>query len=285
MPVVVEPSYNITMDGKNHWVVKHDMLTMVQQRPFVRLRSWDRALITMIASVADVQVPTKSRPSLANCPGYISLRNLRNVAAASELSIGDDQQAAMALFGEIEAAPAKPAKAHRKSAAEMADLRMHRQTVEAQLQADGGFPFTVLFLKPGHPNEDVAVLLDPEVLDHVFHYIAEQGVSVDDLLAKRQYGSDHGPGVWRNGSAGFVRKLAPPVDDDDLEGDDSAVTAKKPKYESVNKSQKKITDMFGPAVAPKTPTDEQLANHPDNQLSAEEIEMAEQGVRETDYRA
>ena len=40
------------------------------------------------------------------------------------------------------------------------------------------------------------------------HYIRSQGVDVDDLVNRRQYGGDAPErGLWKNGSAGLVRKL------------------------------------------------------------------------------
>ena len=221
----------------------------------MRLRSWDRTLFTMIAQVADVQVPAKSRPSLANCPGYIALKGVRNAAVTTELCLEGDQQAAQALFGASSPA-SKSVKVQRKSAAEMADLRMHPQMVEATVQVADAPPFPVLFLKPGHVYEDVGVLLDSTVLDHVFRFIVEQGVSAEDLFAKRQYGTDHGPGVWSNGSAGLVRKIAPIQDDEggDLAEDERVSAVKQQRFESMNKFQRKLTDMFHGGRAPATLT-------------------------------
>ena len=98
------------------------------------------------------------------------------------------------------------------------------------------------------------MLLDSTVLDHVFRFIVEQGVSAEDLFAKRQYGTDHGPGVWSNGSAGLVRKIAPIQDDEggDLAEDESVLAVKQQRFESMNKFQRKLTDMFGGGRAPAT---------------------------------
>jgi hypothetical protein len=239
MPIVVEPSYHISLDEKATWVVRPDMLIRVEDQTFVRLTTWDRSLISIITNIAGVDLPTKCRPSLAGCPGYQSLKSLRN---ASLTANDDEATAANALFGDSAAATLK-AKAPRISRAAMAELRSNPQVTELTIQVSGRAPLSLLVLKPGHSNEDMSVHLEPDTLDYVFTYIAEQGVAIEDLLAKRQYGGDHGPGVWRMGSAGLVRKIDAVVDDDD----DESPTKKHAKYQSLTTKSKqtKLSDMFG----------------------------------------
>jgi len=126
----------------------------------------------------------------------------------------------------------------------MAELRSSPQVTELTIQVSGRAPLSLLVLKPGHSNEDMSVHLEPDTLDYVFTYIAEQGVAIEDLLAKRQYGGDHGPGVWRMGSAGLVRKIDAVVDGTD---DDESPTKKPAKYQSLTTKAKqtKLSDMFG----------------------------------------
>ena len=238
MPVVVEPSYHISLDEKATWVVRPDMLIRVEDQTFVRLRTWDRSLVAIVTSIAGVELPAKCRPSLAGCPGYQALKGLRNAA----LNANDDEATtANALFGDSAAATPK-GKAPRISKAVMAEMRSNPQVTEITVQVSGRAPLSILVLKPGHSNEDVAVHLEPDCLDYVFTYIAEQGVAIEDLLAKRQYGGDHGPGVWSNGSAGLVRKIEAVVD-----GDDEGLAKKTPKYQSVGTKSKqtKLSEMFG----------------------------------------
>ena len=245
MPIIVEPSYHISLDEAATWVVKPDMLVRHDEHTFVRLRTWDKNLITIITNIAGVELPSKSRPSLAGCPGYNALKSLRN----SMMSAGEeDSNTASALFGR-EAAINLKVKPARISLAQMAQLRANPQVMEVPINNASRGQFTALILRPGHPNEDVSVLLDSETLDHVFTFIAEQGVSSEDLLSKRQYGSDHGPGVFSNGSAGLMRKNDVDACDDGAECEEPL--AKKSKFKTINPKSKqaKLSDMFGRASA------------------------------------
>ena len=236
MPIIVEPSYHISLDEKATWVVRPDMLSRAEDHTFVRLRTWDKNLISIITSIAGVDLPTKCRPSLAGCPGYQALKSLRNTTLSAT---DDDATAANALFGDSAAVTLK---APRISLATMADLRNNRQVMEMQIQVSGRAPLNVLALKPGHSNEDVAVHLEPDTLEYVFAHIAEQGVTVEDLLAKRQYGTDHGPGVWSNGSAGLVLRIGVLADHD--ESDESERKATKFQSLSTKTKQASLSDIF-----------------------------------------
>ena len=79
---------------------------------------------------------------------------------------------------------------------------------------DANPPLVVHSLKPGHPEDDLWITLDPDTIMHIIRFI-RKSICVEDLTQRRAYASESQPGLWHNGSAGLVRKLRKLDDDDD----------------------------------------------------------------------
>ena len=62
-------------------------------------------------------------------------------------------------------------------------------------------------LKPAHPTDDLWVKLGSDSLAHVIRFI-RVGLTIDDLSTRRAYAAAAQPGLWNNGSAGLVQRVA-----------------------------------------------------------------------------
>ena len=66
----------------------------------------------------------------------------------------------------------------------------------------------VTVMRPAHSCDEMVAKFEPGAIKQVVHYIRYQCIDVDDLVNRRQYGGDAlERGIWKNGSAGLVRKL------------------------------------------------------------------------------
>ena len=100
---------------------------------------------------------------------------------------------------------------------------------------EGNPAFMVTAIRPAHPCDELCVKLDAGTIEQLVLFIRDGGVSVEDLGTRRSYGTV-GEGVWKNGSAGYIKKLA---QSDELDDDKSD---RKRKYQSLNAQETQYTD-------------------------------------------
>ena len=113
-----------------------------------------------------------------------------------------------------------------RSCPETFDLELPRVGVRPQL--------VVTCLRPAHPCDDLCVKVCADTLEHIIAFIRAHGFSLDALTSKRAYHATDEPGLWRNGSAGLVRKLeALPYD---AGGNGREDGCRKAKYRSCNRN-------------------------------------------------
>ena len=255
MPVVIESNYSITIDGSPGWCVRSELAKDVDGKRFVKFRSWDPSLCKLMAFIANVDLEKKARPSLANCPGYKALLQLRNDCVtefhvASDAGNAADKGLQQALFGGTETLKKKGKKpAPRLNALQLQELRENLQIIQAIVPSDDGPSMEVLMVKPAHPCEEVFIHLDAGPLEAVLRFIRDHGVCAESLTTKRQHGTDNAPGIWSNGSAGLIRKFQKEKSrSDDSSTDDVAPEApKKQRFQTCNtKRQASLFEVVQP---------------------------------------
>ena len=231
MAVQIEPAFTITLNGGPAWEVSGDQLKTVGDLRFVKLRSHDQPLIRLICNDF-VELPKRTRFSLNHCAGLRELIALRNQAATNaatrEEAPNENADQVANLFG-ADSEPASKKQKHRVNAAQLAEWRAspeHLEVMVPDIEAgeDGGLMVTML--KPVHPCDDLMIALDSDSIHCVIRFIRNAGVDIESLTQTRAYNAN--AGVWKNGSAGLIKKL-----DTDRDTDDGKVGLKK--YRSMNK--------------------------------------------------
>ena len=209
MPVAVERIYAISFNESAPWRVPSDGIKRVDGSDFIKVKPYDLGLIKLVCTGL-VEIPKKARPSLAQCPGFKSLIELRNRAASDEVP---QPSVAEMLFKKSRSDP-KPDKKARKTpklnAAKLQELREAPSVFDFEVPGVEDAPaLMVTALKPIHPCDELCIKCDSGSIEQIIQYVRGNGLDLDSLLNKRQYGNEHGNGVWRNGSAGLVRKVDP----------------------------------------------------------------------------
>ena len=237
MPVTIEATFSVQMNNSPVWKVTSDLIRQVDAEHFIRLRPWDLGLVKLVAHEV-IDLPKKCRPSLVQCPCFKALIKLRNEAYAKLQRLEDsDDEPSLFERTDITDANNKPTLGLRPARINAAQLNALRQNVEAfDVEVPGAQAnpsLLISMVKPAHPCDELCVKLDACSLEHIVHFIREEGVDVESLMARRQYGSASAPGVWRNGSAGLVRRLDGESPEDEGEAEDAGAS-KKQRFKSCN---------------------------------------------------
>ncbi len=237
MPVVVEAAFEIQMDGSPTWRVATDRLKRIDDQWFIKVRPWDRSFVALVTHDLFKLPPTKTgRLSLAGATGSKALLKLRNDAVCDQDKTTDTQDAAAEALFEAPDENGKRSKKPRMNAARLQELREAPEIFEFTIPgADGRPALAISAVRPAHPCDELCIKLDADTVEQMVHYIRSEGVEVDDLISRRNYGAEE-KGVWRNGSAGLVRKLQQESDDD------CDMPFVKKKYKSLNKDTDCLPD-------------------------------------------
>ena len=85
----------------------------------------------------------------------------------------------------------------RRTAVEIAELRENPEMFEVELPHEDGTSSTrVWFRRPIKPTDEIVVKLDDESITKLVEFIAERGVTRDELLEKRSWRGSGKKGVW-----------------------------------------------------------------------------------------
>ena len=216
-------SYHLTMDGSKPWTVTGDLLREVGGEQYVKLRPHDHGLIRLVTQGHCECPQAKLRRSLGGCAGYRALVKLRNDFIMNLEDAKDgNAAAAAALLGK----PDSGVKYKKKgvvpqlpglNASQLQTLRDLPEVIDVPVPcgADGamvdvGPPIMVSMIRACHPCDELCVRFDAASIESVVQFMRCHGVSMDELIQKRQYGHHgHDKGVWRNGSAGLITKVDP----------------------------------------------------------------------------
>ena len=158
----------------------------------------DTGLIFVIAAIAELGVPRKE---LRNCTlggtsGFAKLKKARNSAQAAEMC-KPTSTPAKGLFDkpqtDDQVTPAKVVK--KRTRAELSDLRGNPNLFDVVL--DNGV--SIRMQRPVCSSDEMFVHLDPENIMKVMTFMAEDGLTIDDLHGSRKWGSSGHKGVWKYG--------------------------------------------------------------------------------------
>ena len=201
MPVVVEMSFNVSLDGSPTWKIGASLIKHVDNKPFLALRPHDAGLIRLLAH-NHVELPPKQRYCLTHCDGFQQLLSLRNEIAFEPPA---NSTAATGLFAGS-AVPKPKAKQVKLRASQLQAIRNRPEVIELELANVGANPDMIIsVLRPAHPCDHVYVQLDGDTMEAVANFIRFHGMSLEELTTRRGYNA--GTGFWKNGSAGMVRKM------------------------------------------------------------------------------
>jgi hypothetical protein len=212
MPVEIKKSITIAVDADISWRVPDDRLREIDNgggtSMFVKLSPREPSFIRMVCA-GMFEMPKASanlKMSIVHTDGYTRLVNMRNAVAfftpadaSADLFCDDDVQDGP----EVSKAASKR---RRVSTSDRLRLKAQPEIIEVAVPGvQGQDAMPTLMLRPVHPCEDLAVALDPLMLEHLIRFIQHSGLSPEILTQKRQYGDEDRPkGVWSNGSGSFV---------------------------------------------------------------------------------
>ena len=212
MPVDIKRSVTIAFDADISWPVPDDRLREVENgggtTMFVKLSPREPNFIRMVCA-GMFEMPKASascKMSIVHTDGYTHLVNMRNAVA---FSMPADASAALFCDDDVQNGPeaSKPAsKRRRLTMSDRLQLKAQPEIIQVAVPGvQGQDDMNTLMLRPVHPCEDLAVALDPLMLEQVIRFIRHSGLSPEILVQKRQYGDEDRPkGVWSNGSGSFV---------------------------------------------------------------------------------
>ena len=201
MPAVVEVAYSISLEGSPLWKVGPDLVRTFNDQAFIKLRAHDCGFIRMLC-YNHLELPKKTRFSLAQVEGFRSLQRLRNDAAFVEARPRDD--GADDLFGGNVKQEKKPRT--RLNASQLQELRANPEVFEFEVPGVGNNPaLLITATRPVHPTDDICIKLDGDTIEHITLFI-RHGLTIEALTTRRSYGTAT-PGLWNNGSAGLVQRL------------------------------------------------------------------------------
>ena len=205
MPVEIQRSVSITMDGGHTWRVHESNIRSIDDSDFIKLSPSDPGFVR---AVCKNNVEAEGRLSLSQSDGYERALALRN--AVVSLPAADE---ADALF---DAPPAK--KGPRKSLQRMREIRHNPSVMEFELPAcDGHLAQMITCVVPAHPRQSLDVMLDSGVIDSLFHYVRSFQLDASTVQSKRSYRNSGLPaGSMKNGADTFIVKL--PADEAEVSG-------------------------------------------------------------------
>ena len=238
MPVSVVTAYSIALDDSPKWHPDVELVKHAGGRVYIKLKANESKFIRIVCHDF-IELPKHMRFSLCHSAQWRKLHEARNHAA-----FGAPKLVAGGLFGNTgkPAPKTKSWRPKRVTVSQMQALRDAAEPLEFELPGDDDNPSLVIAsLRPAHPEDDVWVALDPDTLMHITRFL-RKCLTLDELVHRRAYNTEAEPGVWRNGSAGVVRRVRDARGDDGCEED-------VPEYKSLK------TDSIGQPVLLDASTD------------------------------
>ena len=223
MAVSIETCTIIKVEGsKGAWKVPRDLLVNVDDATYVRLPPSTTSLVRMLCEMSSsAPKPTPKNFSLTASCGYKSLVRLRNDAQQRELAEEQQPMASRRLF---DVAPPTTNKRKRVSRTDIRGMREQPQTLSIDVPScNGGDAIPVSVLRPVHPKDCLAVLLDTTDMGAVFAYIGHC-----EFEQTEYYKQDRSlpKGIWKRSNGYLVAhevdgqtryKLLPNTADDALD--------------------------------------------------------------------
>jgi hypothetical protein len=210
MAVKVEVNYSVGFDGSASWNIKASDVKLVEGTAFAKAKPYDPSFVSFVLHEF-IQLPKRSRPSLAQCAGWKALIKCRNDAVAAAALDERTQPVEASLFGDGNSkAQRKDKYVPRLNASQLQELREHPEVLEFAVPgANGRPPLRISTVKPAHPCDDFFVPLDGDSIEHIVMFMREAGIDSESLMSKRQYGGvGREKGVWLNGNGVLIKNVA-----------------------------------------------------------------------------
>jgi hypothetical protein len=212
MPTSIEVCYSVSVNNSCQWKLDAKDVSTIDGNHYVVVDPNGSSFVRMVLHGSD-NVPSKKagwRPTLANAGSYIEMMALRNAAVADLIEqksddvlndlFGTDGGAALETPPNISKPPPK------LNATQLKAIRAAKQAMEFELPGVNGNPsLSVSCAIPAHPRDHIILQLDPDTVDHVVMFLRHRQ-SIGNPTGRRSY-REFEVGVWRNGSAGVVRKI------------------------------------------------------------------------------
>ena len=216
MVLTIERKLVVKMDGKAEWKVRQSLLIDVQGESFIKLAATEGGFVKLVCE-SQFEGSLPKNATLSHSQGLREPTNLRNNKQSEEFRLAAGQGQECALFDAPPEAAAEPAKAKRPKSTwrQVQEARESPEVFEVEVPGTGGQPpKSVRMLRPVNPRDDLCVLADAEMFEHIVLFIRSYGINRDTVEQKRNYksaGQDTPKGIWKTGK-GFVVKL-PGVED------------------------------------------------------------------------
>ena len=212
MPTSIEVCYSVSVNNSCQWKLDAKDVSTIDGNHYVVVDPNGSSFVRMVLHGSD-NVPSKKtgwRPTLANTASYVEMMALRNAAVADLIEqksddvlndlFGTDGGAALETPPNISKPPPK------LNATQLKAIRAVKQAMEFELPGVNGNPsLSVSCAIPAHPRDHIILQLDPDTVDHVVMFLRHRQ-SIGNTTGRRSY-REFEVGVWRNGSAGVVRKI------------------------------------------------------------------------------
>ena len=211
MPVTIEQSVVIAIDGDASWKVPLENIKTHHEKRFVRLRSRECALIRMVCCNF-IALPKRARFSLLHTAGWTKLMTLRNADAFTKTQPTVEES----FFGIVQADASTDKRKRQPSRFKAEQLQELRRTPDLMhVFIPGPGPrggLEVAMLKPAHPTDDVWIELDEDTIMHVIEFLRVD-LEVESLTTCRPY-SHEGERAKHMASARIVGTLHGDGEDD-----------------------------------------------------------------------
>lgn len=176
---------------------------------FVKVSPINQSLVRLVADGVCKLPTSKKSLTLAGCPGFQQLLELRNEKHKADwllTSTAGSSEGARKLFS-AKPSEAPPKKVQKRSAGALRELRQSPTVMLIRVPGVNGSPsLEVEVARPVHPCDVLAVRLEPTAIEHVLLFL-RSSVTTDALKSAREYAQSGQKGVWQRKNSAFLVKL------------------------------------------------------------------------------
>ena len=176
---------------------------------FVKVSPINQSLVRLVADGVCELPTSKKSLTLAGCPGFQQLLELRNEKHKADwmlTSTAGSSEGARKLFS-AKPSEASPKKVQKRSAGALRELRQSPTVMLIRVPGVNGSPsLEVEVARPVHPCDVLAARLEPTAIEHVLLFL-RSSVTTDALKSAREYAQSGQKGVWQRKNSAFLVKL------------------------------------------------------------------------------
>ena len=175
-------------------------VVQVQDEQYIKIHGSDVTLARQFAKEAGLELGEGTTPTLTKCAGFRKVVQIRNEAHASEVAA----RSAGSLFKRQAARDQKlEATRPKRSKKDVSGMRADPTVFDLTLPLSRG-PTTVRCIRPVLSSDALTIRCTKDEVDALFEFILEQGISLSEILEKREWRSSGTHGLWKRGQT-FVQ--------------------------------------------------------------------------------